>query len=407
MKDSMSTNNPTLVGKYIWTRPTPSAHADDVVVVKTAAGVRAVLDNPTVFPTGYDQRLETVTGHKGVNHAFVNEIILKESDKWAVYFAKETQRLIEQRSLGHIGKSGKVQYVDIVRDVINVLPVHWICQHLAGLPLKDGDLKDEQSQYEAFSDVCRYVFLNSEPVNDWRLRESSVKTFQHFEKVVNEHLSSKIRLLDANRNSLAESLPFLSELYAKHPDLKDLAAALFIEVVPTAAHWAQAIAHVVDYYLDESRVQVRQEIVRLVGLRTPQANGQVVAHIRDALAQNPAVWGVYRTAHTTDFVVDSVKIPVGARVFASIKEANVGAKAQNTNLSIGEHGLLSTKFFESTVPQVLGKILGLKDLKRAPKTSGKFNSFVETTHGAPQQWYVNARSDLVPWPESLVVEYHV
>jgi len=119
------------------------------------------------------------------------------------------------------------------------------------------------------------------------------------------------------------------------------------------------------------------------------------------------VWGVYRTAHTTDFVVDSVKIPVGARVFASIKEANVGAKAQNTNLSIGEHGLLSTKFFESTVPQVLGKILGLKDLKRAPKTSGKFNSFVETTHGAPQQWYVNARSDLVPWPESLVVEYHV
>jgi hypothetical protein len=30
--------------------------------------------------------------------------------------------------------------------------------------------------------------------------------------------------------------------------------------------------------------------------------------------------------------------------------------------------------------------------------------FVETTNGMPQQWYVNARSDLVPWPESLLVQ---
>jgi hypothetical protein len=60
----------------------------------------------------------------------VNEILLKEVDKWAKYFAEETQHLIEQRSLDHIGKSGKVQYVDIVRDVINVLPVHWISHQL-------------------------------------------------------------------------------------------------------------------------------------------------------------------------------------------------------------------------------------------------------------------------------------
>ncbi|KAJ7254701.1 heme peroxidase [Mycena haematopus] len=414
MKEYMSNNNPALVDKYIWTRPTPSAQAEDVVVVKTVEGIRAVFDNPTVFPTGYAERLEAV-----------NQILLKETDRWATYFAAETQRLIEQRSLDHIGKSGKVQYVDIVRDVINVLPVHWICQHLAGLPLKTGDLKDEQRQYEAFSDVCRYVFSNSEPVNDWRLRESSVKTFHNFEQVVKEHLSSKvlslvlIRLLDANRASLADSLPFLTELYAKHSDLTDLAAALFTEVVPTAAKWAQAIAHVVNYYLDDSRVQTRQEIVQLAGLGTPQAVNQIAAHVRAALGRSchffgsfyADVWGVYRTAHMADFVVDSVRIPSGTRVFASIKEANcphscqqAGANAQSPILSTGEHGLLSAQFFEPTASQVLGKILGLKNLKRGPKTSGRFNRFIETTHGAPQQWYVNARSDLVPWPESLIVE---
>jgi hypothetical protein len=67
----MTENNPKLVDKYIWTRPTPSAHAEDVVVVKTDAGVRAVLDKHTVFPTGYAERLAEVTKRGGVNHDFV------------------------------------------------------------------------------------------------------------------------------------------------------------------------------------------------------------------------------------------------------------------------------------------------------------------------------------------------
>ncbi|KAJ7915743.1 heme peroxidase [Mycena leptocephala] len=394
------------VNKYIWTRPTPSARAEVVVVVKTDTGVRAVLDKHTVFPTGYAERLEEVTKRRNVNHDFVNKILLQETDKWATYFAAETERLIEKRALDHIGKSGKVQYVDIVGDVINMLPVHWICQQLAGLQLKDGDLKDEQRQYESFSNVCRYVFLNSEPSHDWRLRESSVKTFHDFEQVVKENL--RIRYLDAGRrSSLADSLPFLNKLHDSQPDLTELAAALFTEVVPTAAHWSQAIAHVVNHYLDDSRAQARQEIIELA--QTTQGNGKIAAHIRAALALDPPVWGVYRTAHTQDIDIDSVKIPIGTRVFASIKEANMndGTNVQGLIPGIEEHGLLSASFFESTAPQVLGKILGLKNLKRAPGKSGYFNRFVETTHGVPLQWYVNTRSEIVPWPDSLVVEYHV
>ncbi|KAJ6551508.1 heme peroxidase [Mycena capillaripes] len=404
MRDYLTKHNEKLVDQYIWTRPTPPEHAEDVVVVKTAAGVRAVLEEQTVFPTGYAERLEVVTGRPGVNHAFVREILVQDAERWATYFATETQRLIDGRSLDHIGKSGRVQYVDIVRDVINVLPVHWVCQELAGLPLKDGDLKDEQRQHELFSDVCRYTFLNSEPSNDWRLRESSVKTFQDFEKVIEQHLGSWV--VDRDSGSLAHSLPFLKKLRASGPDVTVLAAALFTEVVPTAAHWSQAIAHVVNHYLDDSRAQARQEIVRLV---EQGKNKEVAVHVRAALAVDPPVWGVYRTAHQSDQIIDSVKVPVGTRVFASIKEANTsaGADSKNPILGTGEHGLLSASFFETTASPVLGKILALKNLKRAPGPSGTFNRFVETTHGAPQQWYVNARSDLVPWPESLVVEYHI
>jgi hypothetical protein len=37
------------------------------------------------------------------------------------------------------------------------------------------------------------------------------------------------------------------------------------------------------------------------------------------------VWGVYRTAQKADTIIDATNIPVGTRVFASIKNANVGA----------------------------------------------------------------------------------
>ncbi|KAJ7489461.1 heme peroxidase [Mycena latifolia] len=408
MRDHMQATNPELAAKYTWTRPADRV-AEDVVVVKTDAGVRAVLNNQEAFPSGYSERLEKVTGRRDIDHAFVNRILLQDIDKWTQYFAAETHSLIQKRSLDHVGKEGTVMYVDIVRDVINVLPVHWICHQLAGLPLKD-DLKDEQRQFDLFSDVCRYVFLNSEPSNDWRLRESSIQTFHDFEKVVKEHLGSMFRILDSDRASLAGSLPFLNQLHAVGHDLTDLAVALFTEVVPTATHWSQAIAHVVNFYLDDSRKHERQEIVMLAKQRTPEAKERIAVHVRAALAVDPPVWGVYRTASKPATVVESMQVPVGTRVFASIKEANAsspaGVKNHSPILGTGEHGLLSANFFEATVPAVLGEILGLKDLKRGPGVSGKFNRFVEEAHGASQQWYTNARSDLVPWPESLVVAYN-
>ncbi|KAJ6448679.1 hypothetical protein C8R47DRAFT_1230929 [Mycena vitilis] len=138
-----------LASEYNWKRPAPLEHTEDVLVLHRAT----------------------------------------EDDNQASQ--RRPSELIEKRSLEHIGKSGKIQYVDI---------------QLAGLPSKEGDLKDEQRQYERFSDVCRYIFLNSEPSNDWHLRESSEKMFLEFKRVVKEHLSSR-----SDKTSLLEEKRFGSE----------------------------------------------------------------------------------------------------------------------------------------------------------------------------------------------------
>ncbi|KAJ7768506.1 heme peroxidase [Mycena metata] len=397
MRDQMTERDPKLADKYIWMRP-PEPEADNIVVVTSEAGVREVLEREDLFPNRYAERMQVVTGRSEVDRRAVNRLLARDTRKWAEYFGAKAGELIKVRSMDHIGKDGKVQYLDIVRDVINVLPVYWICQQIAGLPLNGDDLKDEQTHYEL------YIFWNAEPTNDWKLRESSLETYKNFETVVRKHLG---RLWDKDPVLIAQSKPFLDELHRvseeRGQDDADLVAALFTEIVPTAAHWSQAIAHVVNFYLDAPQSETRQEIVALAQKGTVEDNAVVAVHIRHALG----VWGVYRTAQQADSIVDSVNVQAGTRVFASIKEANMQAAASGRGpiLGTGEHGPLSHDFFTSTAPQVLGKILGLKNLARVPGPAGKFNKFVDTTHSAQQQWYVNARSDLVPWPDSLLVQY--
>ena len=54
-----------------------------------------------------------------------------DSTKLTTYFSKKTTELVKSETLKHVGKV--VKYVDIVRDVINLVPVHFVSQELVGL----------------------------------------------------------------------------------------------------------------------------------------------------------------------------------------------------------------------------------------------------------------------------------
>jgi linoleate 10R-lipoxygenase len=54
-----------------------------------------------------------------------------DSTTLATYFSKKTEELFQTESFKHVGKG--VRYVDIVKDVINLIPVHYISEELVGL----------------------------------------------------------------------------------------------------------------------------------------------------------------------------------------------------------------------------------------------------------------------------------
>ncbi|RDB26685.1 Linoleate 10R-lipoxygenase [Hypsizygus marmoreus] len=437
--------NSNIVDKYDWTRPKPPT---PTVVVDTYEGVKQVLTEPH-FQAAYKDRVFNVakswlTGDKEVDAAAAHEIahttldhgrinveklipLAHSNGTWAEYFEKETSSLVGAKTLPLV--AGQPKYLDIVGDVINLLPVHWIAEEIIGLPLKtDTNQRGawyEDDLYKQFADVGRYVFLNFDPVDDWHLREDSITIFQDVSEQTKRHLQgigSVISLRDSHLGIESHHChSFLKRALDANPgaSLDEVSAYVFAAVVPTAAHFSQAIAHVVDFYLDKQ--QERQEIVRLAGLlgSDKDAGAKIMVYVREALRLNPPVSGVYRTA-LSDAIVGSRRVQLGERVFVSLVEANrdVNVFGQNaafadvnrrTNItgitSLGEHGLVSSKFFESVVPAVLGTIFDLKNIRRAPGVSGKLAKFTEQWHGSPRQLYTGKNGKVTPFPDSLLVQF--
>lgn len=74
-------------------------------------------------------------------------------------FAHFTETLLKEKSVEHAGS--QLRTVDIVKDVINLLPVYFIASELAGLPIKNAETPHgvfkEKGLYEMFSNICKCV----------------------------------------------------------------------------------------------------------------------------------------------------------------------------------------------------------------------------------------------------------
>ncbi|KAF8066828.1 heme peroxidase [Lyophyllum atratum] len=451
LKDELRSRAPGIVDKYDWERPSQQT---PTVSIMSFAGVKEVLTN-SGFMSAYDDRLLIVaseglkkipTERDGLTaltqgRAMVGKLIpstlshdMQSRHTWAEYFQKEALALIEEKSIPVLRSNSK--RLDIVQDVINLLPVHWIAEEIMALPLKTKTNQRgtwyEQDIYKEFADVGRYVFLNFDPVNDWHLREDAIATFLkvfavtqgHFEKM-RDHFS----IVDTLNELAIEShhgyqyLHHVSKAFKdKSATIEELSAYVFAAVIPTSAHFSQAITHVVDFYLDEDKQTERADIVKLsasVGHRQESVD-KIMAYVREALRINPTVSGVYRTAGQNIPIPGYKTVNAQERVFVSLVDANRDSSVfgedvevavydrparQSGIVGLGEHGLLSSAFFDSTVPTILGTLLGLKNLKRGPNVSGKLAKFTESWHGSQRQLYINTNGDVTPFPDSLFIEF--
>jgi len=419
------------VGEYVWSRPPLPKGSITVSAYRDAS---TVLADEKVFQAGYDRKIYAITNGIELHKSTVQKFLFSGPRiRISVhYFQHITGALIQEKSVTRAGST--FTYVDIVKDVINLLPIYWIANELFDFEMKTqsnpSGIYRYPELYEQFANVSNYVLMNLDSANDWTLRTRAHKTADQFIGHIKEHLSrlsggilslnefvqSVIGCCAGNKNSDH----FLRQLLEAggSASAAQIAASLFFEVVPTAAVYSKAVAHVVNFYLHDDRKEAREDIAQLSALRTPEADAKVQGYVREALRLDPIVSGVVRTAVTDTHLSDGREVHKDERVVVCVAEANLDKKifgsgpiynrpVQNAGiLGVGCHGLLSETFFESTVAPVLGAIFSLKGLTRGPGQSGNFDRFKEKSLlGFQDQVYVNSQGQLSPWPASLVVQY--
>jgi len=309
--------------------------------------------------------------------------------------------------------------------------LHWIAEEITGLSLKTETNERgqfyEQNIYARFADVGRYVLLNYDAVDDWRLRENATHTATLVVDSVKEQLdsakssvrSSFLKTLNIERKRLGGP-DFLKAVRASGKNLShtQIAGAVFAEIIPTATLFSQTLAHVVNYFLDADRKEARENIVKLANSQEKDVLPRLMAYIYEALRIDPPVSAVYRTA-AKDINTPHIDFKASERIFVNISAANsdesefgpppaasFSRPQDKSGIMAFEHqGILSPAFLEVVAPPILKAIFSLPTLQRGPGQSGHLTRFQEQwDHGSRQQ-YINGRGRVVPWPDSLVIQY--
>ncbi|KAH9175686.1 heme peroxidase [Lactarius sanguifluus] len=421
--------------KYEWDRP--RLPVGPTVIVKPYSEVQSLLAQPATYTSSARQRLEILTGgvrlgFESVGHVLTNEQQLNNA---AQALSSLTDALIKKKQLQGVGAD--TRYIDIVRDVINLIPVHWLSNDIIGLPLKvEGNPRGtyrEQDLYGWFANIGNYVYHNTDPSNDWALREQSQEATREMIRYLKGHLVKLTRGL-VNVEGITDSVlhwvsrkndhseRFLGVLVkatgslSSDSELDGLANSLLASVVPTAALFSQIIAHIVNFYLDEDKVAQREQIVRLV---ERDANAEVIPYIFEALRLDPPLSSLLLTARSAASVagtavaegqhilVDITGATHDPSTFESPKEPNYGRQPRKVAdvLGLDRRGLLSQDLFDRVVPRILGQIFKLKNLRRQPTHSGRLTRFTEKIHNVPEQSYCDMNGRLTPFPGSLIVQF--
>ena len=158
--------------KHYKTPPPPTAPIPHGQSVNTLRGVQRVLKDMGTFKTTYAETVGYLSNGYGfilafdepAKHAAARQLLGRalwtsgRMEEWAQMYERTACDLIEDRTwvLPNVGRHGGTACVDIVRDVLNVVPVHWVCEEIVSAALRRKK-KKELDRHVSFLFICRPV----------------------------------------------------------------------------------------------------------------------------------------------------------------------------------------------------------------------------------------------------------
>ncbi|KAI0704264.1 heme peroxidase [Cytidiella melzeri] len=347
-------------------------------------------------------------------------------DKLTKYFYDKTRELMVAQSWTTVGSSTK--HVDIVRDVLKYVPLHWAAE-VAGIKLKEGQDDDgvytPQELFRMLAEVYEFLFLDFE---HWKYIPLSEKAKSHIDALLGHIKSSYGRprlsiinvvtsmskLLSNSNKSIQEVLA--SRMSALGYDIDTVANSVLAVLVGASVELSQAMIHVVNTYLDVAQtphVTLQGGDRQLDKLESDTIEGLVL----EALRLDPTFTGVLRTAKSHCKVGDQT-FATGQEIFVNIAAATANADVFPEPESINPSRSPRSRYLASDiVAKTLGSDLPTKiiaqviratysyhNLRRAPAQSGVLNRFKSDVSKTSTWMYLGEDQKPSPWATSMVVQ---
>jgi cytochrome P450 len=428
--DAMKTNLAKLglQNEYDFARP---AAKSETVIINTHARVAALLKDKTGFVAIYKSRLERVLNGPGffpvegekeqqAVSAALNSLELVE--KIGQYFYETTRKVIFENAYTLVG--GKVSGVDLVRQVLRVVPIYWVAVEVAGIKLKTKDQHGDYTASELFDilgDIYTFIFLDVEASKIKVLQAKVEKDIQKLLDLIKDGLGISVggvlrRFFMALFNfkpKPSESRDILQRLNQLGHSTDQLANTILALMVTSSVEITLATTNTVNMYLDSAYIKDVTAVAKATDKKT-----QLNAYVLEALRLNPSFLGVFRTSSKDQIVngqefkkntcifLDTATSNVDPSVFQKPGSVDITRAAKDYLFADGAYNYLGETLTVKIAGEVIRAVFSLDGICRAPGQSGVLPRFQTKDRLDLSYGYLNSAQSESPWPTSLSIQFN-
>jgi cytochrome P450 len=433
--DAMKTNL-TNLGKlddYSIERPIQTF---PITTVKSYVEVGEVLRDSQNFIPESEVRAKEVIKGKGffsasgdaekVKKEFLDTLAPPEAiDKIGQYFHKKTSELIKANSCSLIGTNTKT--VNVVRDVLKLVPIYWAASEVAGIPLKDKQhphgVYTPEELYDILGEIYQFIFLDVEPAK-YMVSKQKVKGYV---EELSHHIKNSFggvgnrlsiagifgTIFGRKKNEHNELLKRLFELGHSNDEVVNEILAL---LVGATVETSLALTNVVNLFLGTDKHETIRTQAKSADAKDISA---LEAYVIEALRIDPPFAGVHRVAKK-DIAVGSLAVTQGERLFLDVAGAGMNEQAFPNPVNFDTtrkpesylradvaHKVIGTALAPKIIVQVLRSIVSFDNVRRGPGKSGVLARFKDASTAHLRYTYLDAQQLRSPWPTSLLILYDV
>ncbi|KAI2618256.1 linoleate diol synthase [Hypomontagnella submonticulosa] len=415
------------------------------VNITTYSGAKYILESQDKYKTIWSEGFSFLMGAGGSRFMLSGDSALHASQRecmqgqlykedWhshiKAFYSQVTDRLIKEKTFVLAGQ----KFVDIIRDVGNIAPVHFAAR-MFNLPLKTEKnpkgIYTEHELYTVLAVIFVCIFFDIDPVKSFPLRQAA--------KAVTSQLG---RLIETNVKLVTGV--GISGLFTGRPNKNDPLASYGVnlikglskaglnnydiawsQILPTAGasvpNIAEVFAQSVDYFLSPEGSQHIPEMHRIANLPSSEDTDALMLGYCMEGIRLAGTFGSYREATVGDIIKEDdgreVRVAAGDRVFVSFVGASKDVKhfpePEKVNprrpldayihFGLGPHACLGRDACQAGLAEMFRSVFKLKNVRRAPGAQGELKKVPR-----PGGFYVYMREDrgaYFPFPCTMKICY--